>query len=31
VGAGGLRIAGGRRRQRRNDVDEVLAALLDRL
>jgi hypothetical protein len=31
VGAGGLRIAGGRWRQRRNDVDEVLAALLDRL
>jgi hypothetical protein len=31
VGAGGLRIAGGRWRQRRDDVDEVLAALLDRL
>jgi hypothetical protein len=31
VSAGGLRIAGGRWRQRRNDVDEVLAALLDRL
>ncbi len=31
VGAGGLRVAGGRWRQRRDDVDEVLAALLDRL
>lgn len=31
VGAGGLRIAGGRWRQRRDNVDEVLAALLDRL
>jgi hypothetical protein len=31
VGAGGLRVAGGRWRQRRNDVDEVLASLLDRL
>jgi hypothetical protein len=31
VGAGGLRVAGGRWRQRRNDVDEVLATLLDRL
>jgi hypothetical protein len=31
VGAGGLRIAGGRWRQRRDDVDEVLGALLDRL
>jgi hypothetical protein len=31
VGAGGLRVAGGRWRQRRADVDEVLAALLDRL
>jgi hypothetical protein len=31
VSAGGLRIAGGRWRQRRDDVDEVLAALLDRL
>jgi hypothetical protein len=31
VGAGGLRVAGGRWRQRRDNVDEVLAALLDRL
>jgi hypothetical protein len=31
VGAGGLRVAGGRWRQRRDDVDEVLGALLDRL
>ncbi len=31
VGAGGLRVAGGRWRQRRDDVDEVLAAHLDRL
>ena len=31
VGAGGLRVAGGRWRQRRDDVEEVLAALLDRL
>ena len=31
VGAGGLKIAGGRWRKRRDDVDEVLGALLDRL
>jgi hypothetical protein len=31
VGAGGLKVAGGRWRKRRDDVDEVLGALLDRL
>jgi hypothetical protein len=31
VGAGGLQVAGGRWRKRRDDVEEVLGALLDRL
>jgi hypothetical protein len=31
VGAGGAKVAGGRWRKRRDDLDEVLAALLDRL